>query len=87
MNPTFIARVGGLLGTVAFALFGVLAAPAAAQGDGNPWLTNRFLNMAHQGGELEAPSNTMYALKSAIAERGRTRSSSTSTPPATASWS
>jgi glycerophosphoryl diester phosphodiesterase len=46
-----------------------VAVPASAQ-TANPWLENRFLNMAHQGGELEAPSNTMYALESAIAERG-----------------
>jgi glycerophosphoryl diester phosphodiesterase len=31
------------------------------------WLTRRFLNMAHAGGENEAPKNTMYAFKRAIA--------------------
>jgi glycerophosphoryl diester phosphodiesterase len=36
----------------------------------NPWLKDRFLVMAHQGGEDEAPSNTMFALKSAIQDRG-----------------
>ena len=36
----------------------------------NPWLQNRFLVMAHQGGEDEAPSNTMFAFKSAIRDRG-----------------
>jgi glycerophosphoryl diester phosphodiesterase len=36
----------------------------------NPWLQRHFLNMAHQGGEDEAPSSTMFAFKSAIAERG-----------------
>lgn len=41
------------------------AAPAAA----NPWLTRTDLNIAHQGGELEAPSATMYALKTAV-EKG-----------------
>lgn len=39
-------------------------APAAAHG--NPWLEQRVLNMAHQGGEAEAPSGTMYALKRAM---------------------
>ena len=38
--------------------------------DPNPWLQKRFLNMAHQGGEDEAPSNTLFAFKSAIRDRG-----------------
>jgi hypothetical protein len=38
--------------------------------DPNPWLTNRFLNIAHQGGEDEAPSSTLFAFKSAVASRG-----------------
>jgi glycerophosphoryl diester phosphodiesterase len=41
----------------------VLAAPAAA----NPWLERRPLNIAHQGGEHEAPSDTLYAFKRAAA--------------------
>jgi glycerophosphoryl diester phosphodiesterase len=48
-----------------------LASSASAVApDPNPWLQNRFLNMAHQGGEDEAPSNTLFAFKSAIRERG-----------------
>jgi glycerophosphoryl diester phosphodiesterase len=47
----------------------VLAAPAGAAAAGplgaNPWLERRVLNIAHQGGEIEAPSNTLYALKTA----------------------
>ena len=39
------------------------AAPASAQ---NPWLQRRVLNIAHQGGEDEFPSNTMYAFKRAL---------------------
>jgi glycerophosphoryl diester phosphodiesterase len=39
------------------------AAPAWAQ---NPWLDLRVMNIAHQGGEDEAPSNTMYAYKRAL---------------------
>jgi glycerophosphoryl diester phosphodiesterase len=31
----------------------------------NPWLERRVLNMAHQGGEIEAPSNTLFAFKTA----------------------
>ncbi len=39
-------------------------APAAAQ---NPWLTQRVLNMTHQGGEDEHPSGTMYAFRESLA--------------------
>jgi glycerophosphoryl diester phosphodiesterase len=41
----------------------IAAAPAAAQ---NPWTVERVLNIAHQGGEDEAPSNTMYAYERAM---------------------
>lgn len=42
-------------------------APATAKAaDENPWLTERVLNMAHSGGEAEAPTNTMYAFKRAV---------------------
>jgi glycerophosphoryl diester phosphodiesterase len=60
LSGTVIALVG----------FGVTAgsAPAAT----NPWMTppDQFLNMAHQGGELEAPGNTLYAFKTAMSDRG-----------------
>src|SRR6476620_10024488 len=43
------------------------AAPAAAGAATNPWLEpSRPLNIAHQGGEDEFPSNTMYAFKRAL---------------------
>jgi glycerophosphoryl diester phosphodiesterase len=50
----------------------VLFSPAASavSPDPNPWLQKRFLVMAHQGGEDEAPSNTMFALKSSLLDRG-----------------
>ena len=48
---------------LAFALLAP-ATPAVA----NPWLERRVLNIAHQGGEIEAPSNTLYALKTARAK-------------------
>jgi glycerophosphoryl diester phosphodiesterase len=41
------------------------AAPAPA-GTTNPWLERRVLNIAHQGGEDEFPSNTLYAFKKAV---------------------
>ena len=52
-----------LLGACALVL---LAAPAASAAP-NPWLAERFLNFAHQGGEDELPSNTMYALQRSVA--------------------
>lgn len=42
-----------------------IAAPVQAQVAGNPWLERRVLNIAHQGGEIEAPSNTLFAFKTA----------------------
>jgi glycerophosphoryl diester phosphodiesterase len=46
------------------------APPAAAdESSGNPWLARRILNIAHQGGEIEAPSNTLFAFKTAV-EKG-----------------
>jgi glycerophosphoryl diester phosphodiesterase len=43
----------------------VPAGQAQATVDHNPWLDRRFLHIAHQGGENEAPSDTMYAFKRA----------------------
>ena len=44
--------------------FGALAAPAGAA---NPWIEKGApLNIAHQGGEDEFPSNTMYAFRKAL---------------------
>jgi len=42
-----------------------VAAPAASAAT-NPWLERQSLNIAHQGGEDEFPSNTMFAFKSAL---------------------
>jgi glycerophosphoryl diester phosphodiesterase len=47
------------------ALAAALVLPAAAQAQ-NPWLGKRVLNIAHQGGEDEFPSNTLYAFKRSI---------------------
>ena len=41
-------------------------AEASASRADEPWTERRFLNMAHAGGENEAPANTMYALKRAV---------------------
>ena len=61
------------LAPVAGALVALIVLPAAASAvvpNPNPWLTKRFLNIAHQGGEDEAPSNTLFAFKSAMNARG-----------------
>ena len=58
----------GIRGRVVLLLFaGALMspAPASAQLAGNPWLSRGPLNIAHQGGEIEAPSDTLYAFKTA----------------------
>lgn len=43
----------------------VPGAPASAADQPNPWLEMRVMNMAHSGGEDEAPMNTMYAFERA----------------------
>jgi glycerophosphoryl diester phosphodiesterase len=50
-----------LLATLALAA----AAPAGAAA-ANPWIQKTPLNIAHQGGEDEFPSNTMYAFKRSL---------------------
>jgi glycerophosphoryl diester phosphodiesterase len=49
--------------TLALVALIVLAAPASAQ---SPWLRDRVMNIGHQGGEAELPSNTMYAFRQAV---------------------
>ena len=44
----------------------VLALVPAGAGAQNRWLERRVLNIAHQGGEAEFPSNTLYAFKRAV---------------------
>jgi glycerophosphoryl diester phosphodiesterase len=55
-----IAAITPLLAVAALALV-----PAGAQAQ-NPWLERRVLNIAHQGGESEFPSNTLYAFKRSV---------------------
>lgn len=47
-----------------------LAVPVsqASEQEASPWLERRVLNIAHQGGEIEAPSNTLFAFKTAKAK-------------------
>ncbi len=46
-----------------------LVASTPVPGLDNPWLDQRVLNIAHQGGEIEAPSDTLYAFGTAL-EKG-----------------
>src|SRR5262249_33561359 len=48
---------------LAIAVLALAPATASAQ---NPWLQKRVLNIAHQGGEDEFPSNTLYAFKKSV---------------------
>ena len=48
------------------ALLLTVALPAASASAQNPWLERRVLNIAHQGGEDEFPSNTLYAFKKSV---------------------
>jgi glycerophosphoryl diester phosphodiesterase len=54
-------------GTIFIAALLLTVAPSSvsAKSGDNPWLERRVLNMAHQGGEIEAPSNTLFAFKTA----------------------
>jgi len=51
---------------IALALLTLLLAAAPAQAK-NRWLGDGVMNMAHQGGEDEFPSNTMFAFRKALA--------------------
>jgi glycerophosphoryl diester phosphodiesterase len=63
-------RLAGVLAVAAAWLAPGAADAVAVSPDPNPWLDRHFLNIAHQGGEDEAPSSTMFAFKSAVAARG-----------------
>jgi glycerophosphoryl diester phosphodiesterase len=58
------ARIVALAAALAV-VGGLMPMPGAAAAD-NAWLERRVLNIAHQGGEIEAPSNTMFAFKTAV---------------------
>src|SRR3954471_3124946 len=55
-----------LLAALSLSLVTLAAAVPAAGAATTPWLERQPLNIAHQGGEDEFPSNTMYAFRSAL---------------------
>lgn len=59
----FTSLVVVALGSMAWLL--PASGTATAQITTNPWMERNVLNIAHQGGEIEAPSNTLYAFKTA----------------------
>ena len=64
-----VALVLVVVGASIGAVSPVAAAPptqSSSLAEPNPWLDRRVLNMAHQGGEIEAPSDTMFAFKTAL---------------------
>jgi glycerophosphoryl diester phosphodiesterase len=56
-------------GVIALGGIAAMALPATAGAADNPWPERRVIHMAHQGGEWEAPSNTLFAFKRAL-DRG-----------------
>jgi glycerophosphoryl diester phosphodiesterase len=60
------AQMRRLVTVLVMALLAAVDAAPASAGTANPWLERRVLNIAHQGGEDEFPSNTLYAFKKAI---------------------
>jgi glycerophosphoryl diester phosphodiesterase len=61
-----MSRAPLALSLASLALAATALVPAAAPAATNPWLEKQPLNIAHQGGEDEFPSNTMYAFRSAL---------------------
>jgi glycerophosphoryl diester phosphodiesterase len=61
LRRTLFIALSSLVALVPVAASG---APLELQAD-NPWPGRRVLNIAHQGGEIEAPSNTLFAFKTA----------------------
>jgi glycerophosphoryl diester phosphodiesterase len=60
-------RVAALAASLMVAVAGLVPSASASDGSDNPWLHQRVMNMAHAGGEDEAPADTLYAFKRAVA--------------------
>ena len=61
MRTAVVASITAVL----VALPGLASSTAAETAADHPWLGQRVMNMAHSGGEHEAPMNTMYAFERA----------------------
>ena len=59
------AALTGVL-AVALAPLAPVHAASSTPATTNPWLKMRVMDMAHAGGEIEAPTDTMYAFKRAV---------------------
>ena len=64
MKRSSVRWLAALVGAAFAASLPVTAGAQVAEE--NPWLERRILNISHQGGEIEAPSNTLYALKTSV---------------------
>ena len=61
-----VAALTGVLAVALAPLTPVHAADSSTPTPTNPWLKMRVMDMAHAGGEIEAPTDTMYAFKRAV---------------------
>lgn len=61
------SRMAALVASLAVAVAGLVPSASASGESENPWLHRRVMNMAHAGGESEAPADTLYAFKRAVA--------------------
>jgi glycerophosphoryl diester phosphodiesterase len=66
MNNARRSRLRALLLPALTIAFAILALPSIAAAGPTDWTKLRTLNIAHQGGEDEAPSNTLYAYDRAL---------------------
>ena len=62
-----VVALGGLGSAASANAVTTPAAPPAPAVDVAPWLARRPLNIAHAGGDLESPHETMYAYRQAVA--------------------
>jgi glycerophosphoryl diester phosphodiesterase len=60
------SRVAALVAALTVAIAGLVPSASASGESDNPWLARRVMNMAHAGGESEAPADTLYAFKRAV---------------------
>jgi glycerophosphoryl diester phosphodiesterase len=64
--PFSSARVAAVVASLAVVVTGLVPSASAWSESGNSWLARRVMNMAHAGGESEAPADTLYAFKRAV---------------------